>query len=212
LKPVKNVMKESTKDLFCKVYERGTIFQIIESLFSEGVHRVPVMDDTNKIVNILSQSDVIHFLAENKSKFGHLGHLTVEELNLSSSKEAITMSCHAPAIQAFYLMSFNKVSAVAVVDVEGKLIGNISASDIRGLVREKFPALLKPIPEFFCELTGHESKPVISCKNSTTLLELVKIMDDNRIHRVWVVDDISDVPIGLVAMTDIMKLFSDIVV
>jgi len=37
----------------------------------------------------------------------------------------------APAIQAFKMMSQNRISGMAVVDDEGVLIGNISASDIK---------------------------------------------------------------------------------
>lgn len=68
-------------------------------------------------------------------QFGTFGQKTVEELKLGN-REVISMSVNAQAIQAFYLMHVNKVSAVAIVDEKGTLVANLSASDIR--VRVQF--------------------------------------------------------------------------
>lgn len=60
-----------------------------------------------------------------------LGAKTLRELGLAKSEGIVTVSINAQAIHAFWSIFFNKVSAVAVIDSEGKLLGNLSASDIR---------------------------------------------------------------------------------
>jgi hypothetical protein len=47
------------------------------------------------------------------------------------TETAITMSIDAPAITAFYLLHVNRVSAIALCDKSGKIVANLSASDIR---------------------------------------------------------------------------------
>jgi CBS domain-containing protein len=61
----------------------------------------------------------------------YLAPKTLKELGLDRCEGIVTMSINAQAIHGFWDIYFNKVSAVAVVDTNGKLLGNLSASDIR---------------------------------------------------------------------------------
>jgi len=192
------------KDQFCEVFENGTLYQVLEEMFSKEIHRVPVMDDAGAIINILSQSDITQFMADNKRLWSSLGHKTVEQLSLGTDT-VICMSQHACAIHAFYLMSFNKVTAVAVVDSDEKLVANISASDIRGLTQEKFGMLLLPITEFFAKLTGAKFKSALSVKKTSKLSDVIHLLMTYKVHRVWLVDD-AERPIGLISITDVMKM------
>jgi CBS domain-containing protein len=57
------------------------------------------------------------------------------------------------------------------------------------------------------QLDGPESsKPAITVTADSTFDEVVKILAENKIHRVWVVDD--GKPVGLVSTTDIMKILT----
>ena len=53
-------------------------------------------------------------------------------------------------MEAFMEMHANKLSALAVVDDDGKLCGNLSASDLKGfqLFFANFDDLFKPVSEF----------------------------------------------------------------
>jgi CBS domain-containing protein len=50
---------------------------------------------------------------------------------LLGHKDVITIGVNGRAIDAFKIMTDRGVSAVGVVDEEGKLVGNISVRDIR---------------------------------------------------------------------------------
>jgi CBS-domain-containing membrane protein len=46
--------------------EDATLYQVIEKLTVQGLHRVPVMDiDCNNIIDIVSQSTILEYLCQN---------------------------------------------------------------------------------------------------------------------------------------------------
>lgn len=87
------------------------------------------------------QSDILQYLARNHP-INDLKYLTVGDLGLGTRGNVISMSVHAQAMHAFYLMHFHKVSAVAIVSSDGTLLANLSASDIR--VSRILQAFLEP--------------------------------------------------------------------
>lgn len=207
---VKEVMNASKRDKWCPL-ENGTLYQLIE-VFARGVHRVPIISAPGHILGLLSQSDIISMLHKEARQEGlideALGAMTLKDLGLDRSEGIITMSVNAQAIHAFWDIYFNKVSAVAVTDKEGKLLGNLSASDIRGIggLSRRFSALLLPLGEF-TQIEGPEfSKSAIKCGATSTFDEVITLLAENKIHRVWVVEN--EKPVGLVSTTDIMKVIT----
>eukprot|EP00736_Rhodelphis_marinus_P001844 Rmarinus@m.18864 len=214
IKPVSQVINESNNDPFLPVYGHGTLLQAADEVFSQGVHRAPVLDENNHMVNIISQSDIIKYLAEDISKLGPLQNMTVGELDLGSVPPA-TMSIRAQAIHGFYLMLFNKVSAIAITnDTGGEILGNLSISDLRSFKTEHFSRLLEPVSSFIMkrinlppggprpsiEVRQH---PITVSRRSTFGSVLLKCAL-YRLHRVWVVDE-SHRPTGVISLTDIIK-------
>ncbi len=64
----------------------------------------------------------------------------------------------------------NSVSGVALVGEDGRLVGNFSATDLKGLYEEKLPKLLQPADEYL-----EESNPQVivnECNCSFSLLSL----------------------------------------
>jgi len=203
--PVTALIDKSRVDDYCPVSHHGTLFQVMEDVLSQNVHRVPVFDNSDKVYNVLSQSDLIHFLFENIRDVGIARFDTVEKLNLGT-QVVISMSAKAKAIHAFFLMLYNKVPAVAIVSGNGELVGNLSASDLRGLDQNTFPQLLMPVMEFVKSVKRHRG--LITCKKDSTLESVLSKLANNKVHRLWMVND-QNSPIGVVTLTDIMKLFSN---
>eukprot|EP01126_Amoeba_proteus_P031262 TRINITY_DN3071_c0_g1_i4.p1 TRINITY_DN3071_c0_g1~~TRINITY_DN3071_c0_g1_i4.p1 ORF type:complete len:328 (+),score=35.79 TRINITY_DN3071_c0_g1_i4:128-1111(+) len=201
-----NVLNLSKSDKWCPV-DNGTLFQLVE-VFAQGIHRVPILSPHGAITSIISQSDVLsvlHKLRREEKLFSELENKTLIQLGIGKAESVVTMSINAQAIHAFWCLYFNKVSAVAIVDPQGRLLGNISASDIRGIGgARRFSTLLLPIGEF-CQLEGPDFvRPAIHCTQNSTLGFVIEKLVSNRIHRIWVVEDKK--PIGLVSLTDVMKL------
>ena len=131
------------------------------------------------------------------------------------------MSIHAPAITAFYLMHVHKVSAVAITDAEGTLVANLSASDIRvstirihkptlqGFDATHFGELVEPCSTYLTKKYGKITPP-ITCEKKNSFESVVTRLAQNRIHRMWIVDE-KGCPTGVISLTDVMKKIADIV-
>jgi len=202
------VTDASYVDPFCPISEFGNLMQAVEEVLGKGIHRAPVVDDMGQLVGVLSQWDIVAELEANKGSLGELSHTSLRELGLGGG-DVITMSFTAKAIHAFYLMQYHKVSAVCVVDSEGCLLANVSASDIRGLHQDQLHLLMQPVLVFLLQHNGAIKRPV-SCDLDYTFGNVLAMLAQEHVHRVWVVEDDSaaQVPVGVVTVGDICTLLT----
>lgn len=71
-----------------------------------------------------------------------------------------TVTADTPTLEAFSMLARDHKSALGVTDpASGKLIGNLSVSDIRGLKAEDFPQLLLPVGDYI--LVRHGKAPAV---------------------------------------------------
>ena len=114
-----------------------------------ATHRVAVFDDHGDITAVVSQSDVVRFLAANADEMlaGWLGDASLQQLRLGGARGALACAgAGAPAVEALAAMRRLDVSALAVLsDDDGELVGNLSASDLRGVVAASLEALAEPV-------------------------------------------------------------------
>jgi CBS domain-containing protein len=137
----------SRRNTFHAVHPTDTLLTVCELLAKGGVHRVPVVNEKGEVTNILSQSSLITFLYKNCANFTEFSR-SLAQLHLGS-KPVISVPKDVPAIEAFRLMDKKKISGVAVVDIEGKLVGNTSASDLKLFLKTPSIDLLNmPIMQF----------------------------------------------------------------
>jgi CBS domain-containing protein len=117
-------------------------------LFQKGHWRLPVRNEQGVISNIISQSDVIRFVAKHCAKDPKLmilNHMLLSDDGISSDVVSVTdKDSVGLALQTMWL---HGVSCLAIVHHQtGKLVGNFSASDLRHglhllrLVKESTPA------------------------------------------------------------------------
>lgn len=119
------------------------------------VHRVALFDNQGRITSIISQTDIIKFLAHNTSDLGDIASASVESLGLvSNNVESIAPSLSA--IEAMQRMAAKKLSSMAVVDPNGNIMGNFSISEMRTIVAEHFGSLALPVAEFLALEHGQE--------------------------------------------------------
>ena len=134
------------------------------------------------------------------------------------------------AIEAFKIICDNQVSGIAIVDSNGKLVGNISASDLRviffilfvsffffdfflflvqqqvGYDGKLMSKLLLSVQDFAKLIPKNTDFPGPYCVRKTaTVYDVVEIIRESRTHRVYVVDDEKH-PIGVISLIDIIDL------
>ena len=105
------------------------------------------------------------------------------------------------------LLAAYRISGLPVVDANGHLVGVLSRTDL----------LLDGGPGLSQLLRGRESglrvgelmsSPPITVGLSTTLSDAARLMRDERVHRLVIVNE-GDEPIGVLSATDFVKLIAD---
>lgn len=96
------------------------------------------------------------------------------------------------------------VHSFPIIDETGKLIGNLSPSDLRFMTKSKLKSILLPVMEFLKVMhDGKAPEPIVCKPNDSTKSVLVKALA-SKIHRVWVVDE-ENRPLGVVSFSDIIS-------
>jgi len=207
---VKEVLDASGRDPYVPVYSDSPA-TFPTDLLASGVHRVPLFAaGSSNLTAILSQSDVIRFVYAQINHGGDLHHVcqkSLTELGLSSTN-VFSVTTEQTVLSALKVLDDKRVSALAVVDATtGRLVGNFSASDLKGLYQEQFPSLLLSVGEYLEKHSAGSLKPCVVLPTASLQVALGEMVD-NRLHRLWIVDG-EFRPQGIVSQTDVVKLFRD---
>ncbi|XP_042376679.1 SNF1-related protein kinase regulatory subunit gamma-1-like [Zingiber officinale] len=183
---------------------------------------LPVVDlGAGKIENIITQSAVVHMLAEcvDLHWFENWGSKKLYELGLPAMKPKglIKVSEHQPVLKAFQLMREKGIGGLPVVDQSGnKAIGNISIRDVQYLLTA--PEIYNDYrsitaKNFLTAVRNHlveheEASPmlhgVIKCNRNDTLQDVILRLDTEKIHRIYVVDEEENLQ-GVITLRDIIS-------
>lgn len=161
-----------------------------------------------KVTHVVSQSDVVRLLYDNRSAFSAGLSQTVEQLELDAGA-VLTVPASLPVLAAFGHMARDRKSSLGVTE-GGKLVGNLSASDLRGLTPEDFPLLLQPAGEFAkraAAKAGGAPAPLVTVKLSSTFEEVLAALTQHHLHRVYVVDA-EGAPVSIITLTDVLRLIT----
>lgn len=165
------------------------------------VHRVAIFDSRARVVGLVSQSDVIRFLALHTDELGEEGSKTLEQLEFVRDVVSVDASCSAA--EAFAKMVAANVSSVAVVAADGEFLCSLGSDDLRGLRSSTFPLLAKPVAQFLVALHGHTQLPV-TARPGDRLSAVLKRLAQNRLHRMYILDAKKS-PVGILTLTDAMR-------
>lgn len=161
------------------------------------VHRVAVFDTRGRISQIVSQTDVVRHLDAHVKELGMLGHKTLRELHFLH--EVVSVPAKYTAASAFHTMHAKHVSGVAVVDEHGRVVKNLSASDIRAVQGgHTLGRLLEPVGEFAPD------RPLVTLRPDDVFMHAIHVLAADRLHHVFIVDEHMH-PIGTVSLTDVLR-------
>jgi len=202
--PISKLVNFSAWDTVVPVRNDHTVQEIIQFMINQSfsVHRVVVTNAKNEFVNIITQSDLVKFAHDHVEKFPYKDQPVK---NLPLIRSCVMVSIDSPVSDALDILYTNRVSGIALVDYEGKLSGNLSASDLRGILPDAFDFFTGSTLQFLCKATSSAPHAPLTCKESTTFSQLLKLITSSRIHRVYVVDD-NDRPLGVISLSDILPL------
>ena len=164
---------------------------------------------------------MVRFLLEHapRGALGPLGSASLEDLGLVLSPDTLQprgvecISGATPTLDAFGTMLARGVSALGILGEDGRLISNLSASDLRCVLPDRFGVLAQPVLRFLeLEAAGGLGAPrragkrgVVAVKADATLLDAMRAIVAHGLHHVFVVDD-QHVPLAVVSNTDVLRL------
>ncbi|MHC2067871.1 CBS domain-containing protein [Bremerella sp. T1] len=108
----------------------GTHVNIVADLMARySLRRVVVVDNTKKVIGVVSQRDIVRALMSSMKPEGQeTEHRRVEEL--ISVEKPVTVGPEIPLARASYVLATNKIGCLPVVDSAQTLVGVLSISDI----------------------------------------------------------------------------------
>jgi len=140
---------------------------------------------------------------KNKTIYADKAPKTVKELNLGS-QGVISVHDYDYVIDALKQVAIRGITAVVVVNPEGKLVGDVGAHDIR-LVNPGSSAFVENMImklKLFLSKAEGKAAPVVVYP-STTLDQVITQLEENKVHRVFITED--GKPTGIISLGDVIK-------
>jgi len=191
----------------------SSLLEVCKVLACRQKHRVPITDSSsgkNSCIGIISQSGLVAFIAS-KCPPGSLD-VKMVDAGLEYKKDVVKIADYASASDAFELLDSHRLSGIAVVDEDGKLIGNTSARDIKNAVMDAGRTNMDmDILSYLArvrqsQLMQNDKYPSCHVHEDATVAHVVNLLAKTGYHRVFVVDDDMK-PVGVVSFADIIKFF-----
>jgi len=209
--PITSAINISDRNPWCPVSQFLPLHSLMD-MFSKDVnlHRVPVVDNDGEVVGFLSQIGIIDFLYKNIQNFPFASWKVKDYFK--ESKPVISITSDKTALEGYHLIKMNQISGIAVVDSDGKLVGCLSASDLKGSLEVNlFDDLYLPIELYLqkrsLEFSSELNRSPISCSLETSIYELLHKLSTNQIHRIFCLDSFGQ-PIGVLALCDIISMMN----
>jgi len=169
----------------------------VQSAFAAGVHRIVIQDESDpQNIRLLSQTDVVKHMLAHPEDFSAALNITASDVMTSP---VTSMEASEAALVGFTKLANKEVNALCLVNADGKAVGVLSASDLRGIKKNDFGVILKPAGEFKADRGA--AAEVVACAADETLGEVLQRAVDAKVHRVWVLADDGS-PEGVVTFSD----------
>lgn len=196
--------REGRSDWSFRAYVGTDTLQEVLYPFCAGVHRVLIWDEAAKREAVLSQMDILRYLVAQR---GGLDAAKWRASAKRSSEPLVVRASTHSMLEAMRRACEVDKSAVGVIDDEGKLVANVSLSDLRGLTKESFAALYAPVLEFLAARQPDGALPELVALRAgepgTTIGACAELMVSKHIHRVWLIDEAGRA-VGHVSTTDVL--------
>lgn len=208
---------EETQQVWC--YEAAEPLSAAMEPMSKGVHRVLVkLHDKGPggkhLYKVLTQSDVVGWLSRRAGEHQASGcspdlSKGLEELQVyKEGAQVLTVPCTATALEAFRKLEVRDHFCAPVVDENGVIVTQISASDLRGLQEYDLPKLTTNVLDYLRFRRGGKLTHPVTCGKGATLQSAMLQLAAARVHQLWIVDS-AQKAIGVVSLTDVVTLFDN---
>jgi len=208
------IVDTSGRNPFVLIHGEESLANAVDQ-YLKGVQRIAITDDEGNLTGVVSQWTIANYLATvptDDKEWLPIMRTKVGETTYSKSVSSVNMN--EKTINAFFQMYNQNLSAVAVVDDDGKLWGNLSSSDLRPyfMYLSDFDILTKPVSDFLSAIRKEQNRPanfVVAFSPDTMVKEVICKFNEQIVHRGYIIDNEKNI-LGAYSLTDLMqKLVTD---
>ena len=121
--------------------------------------------------------------------------------------DPVTVAVDAPLEHVAQLCRANSITGLPVTDEAGVLVGVITQTDLVSILDSPLSRLIRAEPSGL-RVGEVMTTPAVTIPMGALLADAARLMRDERIHRVVVLDD-SDRPVGVLSSSDFVTLYAD---
>lgn len=197
----------------CSVDPSQSLHEAINLLNKNRIHRLLMIDNkTGDVLYVLSHKRILRFLFVYLNEFPELTFFqkTLTELKIGTYDDITSITDETSIKEAFQLLLEKGVSALPILDQEGKLLDVYAKYDVLNLVNEKlYTNLLLTIGEVRNKKKDWEEK-LQKCRSSIVLYEALEVIVRTESHRLLLVNE-EDKLLGIVSLSDILLFLNRII-
>ncbi|KAM8857855.1 5'-AMP-activated protein kinase subunit gamma-3b isoform 1-T1 [Synchiropus picturatus] len=194
-------------DRLISITPDASLFDAIYSLLKNKIHRLPVIDPVSgNVLHILTHKRILKFLHIFGSVIPKPRFLQKKicEVAIGTFREIATVQETATVYDALTVFVERRVSALPVVNEQGKVVALYSRFDVINLAAQKNynnlnMTMREAISSRACWMEG-----VLKCYPHETLETIIDRIAKAEVHRLVLVDS-SDVVRGIVSLSDLLQ-------
>ncbi|TRZ00190.1 hypothetical protein DNTS_032260 [Danionella cerebrum] len=202
-----NVYLQYQDQYLISITPGASLFDAVYSLLKHKIHRLPVIDpESGNVLHILTHKRILKFLylfggSVPKPRFLQL---QVKDAGIGTFSDVAVVSQTASVYDALSVFVERRVSALPVVDEQGKVVALYSRFDVINLAAQKSynnlsMSMLEAVQRRRCYVEG-----VIKCFPDETLETVIDRIVQAEVHRLVLVDR-DDVVRGIISLSDLLQ-------
>lgn len=201
----RSVLQDEVKKLV-SIGPDASLYDAIKTLIHNRIHRLPVIDpQTGNVLYILTHKRILRFLFLYINELPKPSYMqkTLREIRIGSYDNIEIATEDTSIISALGKFVDRRVSALPMVDSEGRLRDIYAKFDVINLAAEKTYNDLDVSLKTANEHRNAWFEGVQHCKLDETLYTIMERIVRAEVHRLVVVDDDEKV-IGIISLSDIL--------
>ncbi|XP_039612399.1 5'-AMP-activated protein kinase subunit gamma-1-like isoform X1 [Polypterus senegalus] len=184
-----------------------SLFDAVYSLIKNKIHRLPVIDpDSGNVLYILTHKRILKFLHIFGSLIPKPRFLqkTINDLGIGTFQNVATVQENATVYEALSIFVERRVSALPVVNEEGRVVGLYSRFDVINLAAQKsYNNLDIPVKEAL-QRRPHFMEGVLKCYPHETMEVIIDRIAEAEVHRLVLLDESGFVK-GIISLSDLLQ-------
>lgn len=206
IKTWRKVLNDTSRPLV-HIGPDASLCDAITTLIHNKVHRLPVIDpQTGNVLYVLTHKRILRFLFLYYYELPHPSYLdhTLRVLKIGTYDNIATTKPSTPLIVALNQFIKRRVSALPVVNDQGKVVDIYAKFDVINLAAEKTYNNLDITIKKALEHRDQYFEGVLKCTLDDTLMAVMERIVKAEVHRLVVVDE-EDHVVGIISLSDILS-------